>query len=581
MLTKNKDMSLPRLSTAGLRGALAPKQSPDKQAKPTFRRLLRSQQTLARNDTNKHKLTSRILGILISLTFLASCSLPAAEPPASSPLFNLVTVDPNASATPTPFQPAAESFTPRPTLTLLPSMTPLPTLTATNTPAVLPTQTVTSAPTSVPPTSLPIPASTLPQYTFYVLFDYSGRQLAVDETIHYTNQTGVSLTDIVLAVEPNLTPNSFSLETLFLDGATPNYELNGHRLTVYLPQPLAPGSTLSLSMRYRLAIPPKYFDHPHGYLGYQINLTEWYPFIVPYNGGWVLHDPWAFGEHLVYDSADFEVNMKVPEEGITVATSAPAEPNGEWTRYRLSGARTFVFSASDRFVMTESAVGSVVIRSYYFSGHEGAGEGMLNAAVQAVGLFEAKFAPYPYDSLSVVETESPDGQEYDGLVFLSSDFYDQYGGSNRSNMVSIGVHEIAHNWWFGLVGNDQALEPWLDEALAVYSERIFYEFTNPNYGDWWWNFRVNYFSPSGWVDTSIYEGGTFRGYTNAAYLTGAYFLEDLRVRMGDQDFYNFLKDYAARYSYKQATGDDFFAVVRENTSVNINDLIGTYFKGSY
>jgi len=153
--------------------------------------------------------------------------------------------------------------------------------------------------------------------------------------------------------------------------------------------------------------------------------------------------------------------------------------------------------------------------------------------VQAVGLFEAKFAPYPYDSLSVVETESPDGQEYDGLVFLSSDFYDQYGGSNRSNMVSIGVHEIAHNWWFGLVGNDQALEPWLDEALSVYSERIFYEFTNPNYGDWWWNFRVNYFNPSGWVDTSIYEGGTFRAYTNAAYLTGANFSKNCVCALAD------------------------------------------------
>ncbi|MFL7869904.1 MAG: M1 family metallopeptidase, partial [Anaerolineales bacterium] len=420
-----------------------------------------------------------------------------------------------------------------------------------------------------------------PQYTFYVLFDYSGRQLAVDETIHYTNQTGTSLSDIVLAVEPNLTPNSFSLETLFLDGATPNYELNGQRLTVFLPQPLAPGNTLGLSMRYRLAIPPKHFDKPYGYLGYQINLTDWYPFIVPYKGDWVLHDPWAFGEHLVYESSDFEVNMKVPEEDITVATSAPAEENGEWTRYRLNGARTFVFSASDRFEMSESAVGSVTIRSYYFPGHEGAGEGMLNAAVQAVGLFDVKFAPYPYDSLSVVETESPDGQEYDGLVFLSSDFYDQYGGSNRSNLVSIGVHEIAHNWWFGLVGNDQALEPWLDETMAVYSERIFYEFTNPNYGDWWWNFRVNYFNPSGWVDTSIYDAGTFRAYTNAAYLTGAYFIEDLRVRMGDQDFYAFLKDYAARFSHDLVTGDDFFTVVRDNTNADIDDLIQSYFQGTY
>ena len=117
--------------------------------------------------------------------------------------------------------------------------------------------------------------------------------------------------------------------------------------------------------------------------------------------------------------------------------------------------------------------------------------------------------------------------------------------------------------------------------MSVYSERIFYEFTNPNYGDWWWNFRVNYFKPSGWVDTSIYNGGTFRAYTNAVYLDGAYFLEDLRARMGDQDFYKFLKDYAARYSYKLATGADFFATVRDNTSANIDDLIQSYFQGSY
>jgi len=523
----------------------------------------------------------RNLGIFLCLILLASCTLPVGIPPASSPPLNLVTVDPNASATPTPFQPVIESFTPLPTLTFLPSLTPQPTLTPSATPSPTPTLTATIAPPSEPETSDPLPASSRPQYTFHVLFDYYGQQLAVDETIRYTNQTDITMFDLVLVVEPNLTPNSFSLETLFIDGVTPNYALEGHRLTVTLPQALSPGGTVNLSMRYRLAIPPKHFNLPYGYLGYQINLTEWYPFVAPYDGGWVLHDPWAFGEHLVYDSADFDVNMKVLDEGITVAASAPAEENGEWTRYRLYGARTFVFSASDRFLMSESAVGSVVIRSYYFAGHEGAGKGMLNAAVQAVGLFDVKFAPYPYDSLSVIETESPDGQEYDGLVFLSADFYDQYGGSNRSNMVAIGVHEIAHTWWFGLVGNDQALEPWLDEAMSVYSERIFYEFTNPGYVDWWWNFRVNYFNPSGWVDTSIYEGGTFRDYTNAAYLDGAYFLEELRVRMGDQDFYRFLKDYAARYSYKRATGADFFTVARENTNANIDDLIQIYFKGTY
>ncbi len=427
----------------------------------------------------------------------------------------------------------------------------------------------------------PPPASTRTQYVFYALFDYSGRQLAVDETIHYTNQTGANLSDIVLSVEANFHASSFSLETLFLDGISATYDLNGHRLTVYLPQPLPPGGQVTLSMRYRIAIPPKRYEYPHGYLGYQVNLTDWYPFIVPYEGGWVLHDPWDFGEYLVYDSADFEVNLKVAEADVTIAAPAPAEPNGEWTRYRLYGARTFVFSASDRFEVAESAVGPIVIRSYYFSWHEAAGEGMLRAAVQAVALYEPKFAPYPYQSLSVVETDIPDGQEYDGLAFLGSKFYADYNGTAKSNMVSIGVHEIAHNWWFGLVGNDQALEPWLDEAMAIYSERIFYEYNFPNYGDWWWNFRVNYFNPSGWVDTTIYNGGTFRAYTNAVYLTGGYFLEDLRARMGDRDFFKFLKDYASRYSYQRASGYDFFNVVRQNTSVDLSDIIQTYFQGAY
>lgn len=521
--------------------------------------------------------TARALGLLCALTILASCSLPAASLGAPAPPPNLVTVDPNATATATPFQPAAFTLPPTGTATLPPSATASPLPTGTTTAPAPPTQT----PVSGAAPSEPAPASARPQYVFYALFDYPGRQLAVDETIHYTNTTGTSLYDLVLAVEANFQADSFSLETLFVDGASAVYDLSGHRLTVTLPQPLPPGGRVTLAMRYRIAIPPKRYEYPHGYLGYQVNLTDWYPFVVPYEGGWVLHDPWAYGEHLTYDSADFEVNMKVSGEDVLVAAPAPAEPNGEWTRYRLYGARTFAFSASDRFVVSESAVGPVVIRSYAFSWHEAAGEGMLRAAVQAVALYEPKFAPYPYELLSVVETDVPDGQEYDGLSFLGSTLYDSYGGSAKSNMVTIGVHEIAHNWWFGLVGNDQALEPWLDEALAIYSERLFYEYNHPNYGDWWWNFRVDYFNPSGWVDSTIYNSSSYRAYTNAVYLTGGYFLEDLRVRVGDQDFFAFLKDYAARYSYRRAGAQDFFNVLRENTDVDFSDLVRAYFQGAY
>jgi aminopeptidase N len=226
-------------------------------------------------------------------------------------------------------------------------------------------------------------------------------------------------------------------------------------------------------------------------------------------------------------------------------------------------------------------VGQVAIRTYYFAGHEDAAAKMTHVATQAVGLFEPKFAPYPYPVLNVVELDYNDGQENDGLIFLSSAFFDQFGGGVKNNMTTIGVHEIAHNWWFGLVGNDQAMEPWLDEALSLYSERIFYEYTNPDLLDWWWQFRVNYFGPNGWVDMSVYDPDSFRTYTNGVYLNGATFMEDLRVRMGDDNFYRFIKDYAGQMSYRRATGSDFFAIARQHTSADLSDLIAAYFRNSY
>ena len=506
------------------------------------------------------------------LLFLTSCNL-ATPPQTPPPALVLVTANPNALPTPTPFQPGESNSIP----------VELPTLASTFTPA---------PPTDTPLPTLEFTATTLPQptspsqsartqYTLFALLDYYGHQLAVDETIAYTNQTGVSLNEIVMAVEA-MHRGGFTLEHILLNGSPLNFDINGHRLTVYLSQPLAPNAQLTLAIRFRIDIPAKVQDKPYGYDGNkQVNLTDWYPFVVPYVNSWILHDDYYLGEHLVYDAADFDVNVKTTDAGITFATSGVEEPNGEWTRYRLYGARTFALSASDRFQMVESSVGAAAMRAYYYPGYEDEGLAILNAMVRSVGLFESLFGTYPYGSLSVVQADLNDGQEYDGLVFLATKFYNEYSGSARSNLVAIGVHEIAHQWWFGLVGSDQAMEPWLDEALCVYSEALFYQNIYPNSSDWWWQFRVNYFGPSGYVDTSIYEAPTFRAYVNAAYLNGANFMETLHYRMGNDAFFAFLKDYTSRFGRGHATAYDFFAVARQNTTADISDLIAAYFRIGY
>jgi len=527
----------------------------------------------------------RITYFLLLLFLLTSCT--AATPTQQIfPTFILITQAPNASPTPTPFQPSGQipapvwTWTTSPIVFDTPTSTSNPLPTSTNTP--LPPTPVYMPPTqTVPPRSAPPPAA--PSRTNYILYatlDFTAHTLNVDETIRYYNNSGVTLSDVVLSVQPNRWAGAFILNSILQDSTAANiFTLNDQRLTLTLPQQLPAGSATTLTLRFTLSIPAK----GSGLFGYdfnQINLVDWYPFIVPYDNGWVLHDPVSFGEHLVYDAADIEVNVKTGAD-VILAASAPAEANGEWTRYRIYSARTFAISASDEFLVAESAVGATVIRSYYFNGYKAAGDSILYSAVQAVSIFEAKFAPYPYQTLAIVQADIHDGQEYDGLVFISSDFYGQYGGGSKNNLTTIGVHEIAHQWWFGLVGNDQAVEPWLDEAMSAYSEKIFYEYNYPKYGDWWWQFRVDYFEPAGYVDSTIYSHGTFRVYTNAVYLNGAHFIHDLRMLMGDNDFFRFLKDYASRFSRGHTTSHDFFAVVRQNTSADLTYLIAKYFSGSY
>jgi hypothetical protein len=542
-----------------------------------------------REENPSMKARRRSLFKLCSLLVLCGLIISGCAPASSTPPglgFVLVTLDPNSTLTATPFQPVPAtdttipSATNSPVPTDIPTDTPLPTATDTFTP-LPPTHTAVPAVTIPPATPVP-PGSTRTLYTFYVSMDYAGKAVAVNETIRYVNTTGQSLSSVVLAVEPNLWTNCFSLNTIYQDGAVvTNYALDGQRLTISPTQAIQPGAVTSFSLGYSLSLPPKSSTLTFGYLSNQLNLTDWYPFIVPYSGGWVLHDASSFGEHLVYDSADYDVNFKVNAPDVIIAASAPDDSNGDSKHYHLTGARTFVLSASDQFKVDQSAVGPIKISSYYFSGQENASKGVVWMATQSIALYQAKFAPYPHQSLSIVETTLADGQEFDGLVFLGNNFYSDYNGTAKSDLVTIGTHEIAHQWWFGLVGSDQAMEPWLDEAMAVYSEDIFYQYDYPNFGDWWWNFRVNYFGPQGYVDSSIYSFSTFRSYVNAVYLNGANFLDDLRTRIGDEAFFAFLKDYASQFAYGRATGSGFFAVFRQHTTKDFSDIVRQYFQNGY
>ena len=451
--------------------------------------------------------------------------------------------------------------------------------------------------------------------------NYSARVATVNETITYPNNTGEALNNVVLAVEPNLWSGGFSLKSLAIDDQLiTNYTLEPmtQRLEVPLPQPLNPSDTFTITLIYGLILPQMqaYINAAndirpqiYGYTDKQVNFVDWYPFVVPYvsGQGWVLHNPWFYGEHLVYDLADFDVTVtfidganpqiaassaevqpQIPEvtpeatSSGTPAATPSSTPSGAVTHhFVLEGGRTFALSMSDFFKVGTQTVGDVTVYAYYFGVYNASGEALLQTTVEALQTFSERFGPYRHKTLTAVQGDFNDGMEFSGLYFISRDFFNLYDATPKNYLVTIAAHETAHQWWFDAVANDQALEPWLDEALATYSERIYYEAVHPDLVDWWWDFRYFEFLKEGAIDTQIYDGGGQRPYWDKVYLTGARFLEDLRQRLGDEIFFAFLKDYYAQYAGKRATGADFFRVLHEHTAADITDLLAKYFKNSY
>src|SRR5258706_1175531 len=454
---------------------------------------------------------------LISLSllfFTISCATATTIVTSTDPQpgVGFVLVTPNSQPTVTPFQ--------APLITALPPITSEPPATLTPLPTALPTDipVPTDAPTgSTPPTELPTDTSASPpvagdkpQYALNVLIDYAGHTTAVSENVIYPNTSGTALASIVMGVNANLWSGVFNLQSLSVnDQAWSDYSLSGQWLTVNLSAPLQPGQAVKLGIGYSLALPYSAGKYENfGYTARETNLIDWYPFVVPYgSAGWLLPDPYAYGENLVYPIADFRVSLSFADEAgpPVVAASAPASLENGALVYVLPNARNFTISASYEFLMSSADANGVSIYNYYFPEDANAAAMVLQLTQMAVNTYSSSFGLYAHTSLTVVETDLNDGLESDGLYFLARSFYRNYDGTVRNNLSVIAVHETAHQWWYGAVANNQATEPWLDEAMATYSEHIFYESNYPTLVNWWWNFRVNFYNPSGWVDSRVYD----------------------------------------------------------------------------
>jgi hypothetical protein len=417
------------------------------------------------------------------------------------------------------------------------------------------------------------------QHTIVANVDYAARRANVSQSVNYLNRSGEPLATVVLNIEANAFDGLFEMDTLTVGTRPVEYAIQSNRLTVMLPEPLPKNCEVRLNLKF-LVEPPRIVSGitaAKGYFGHserQMNLSLWLPAVAPYRDGqWLVNRPQPVGEQTVLEVADWDVTINVSNANGDLRIAAPGRVqqtgNTQW-RFQLAGARDFSLSMSENYrILRGLSKSGVEIEFYVFPDVIRQGEGgLLNGgdhalaeAVRAFDQFESLFGDYPFSRFVLVQGDFPDGMEFSGLAYVSTAWFYGFDGKVTNYLTVITIHEVAHQWWYTRVGNDAALLPWLDEALATYSEYIYYEEFYPELKNWWWDFRVGWYNPQGAVDSTVYEFSNAREYINAVYLRGVQMLHNLREDIGTDEFFNLLAAYSESASGRIATSEMFWELL--------------------
>ena len=184
--------------------------------------------------------------------------------------------------------------------------------------------------------------------------------------------------------------------------------------------------------------------------------------------GWNLDPYYKVGDPFYSEVANYKVSITTPKEIIVAASGKiiSEREDGDKKTYKIEGQliRDFAWAASKDFVVKEKKVEDTIIKVYSINNDSKLINESLKIGENSIKIFNKIFGKYPYGWYSIVNTEFPSGMEYPGIVFISNDYFHKYLIDILEKVI---VHETAHQWWYGIVGNNQVDEAWLDEGLAL------------------------------------------------------------------------------------------------------------------
>ena len=308
------------------------------------------------------------------------------------------------------------------------------------------------------------------------------------------------------------------------------------------------------------------------------------------NGNFVIDSYHYNGDPFYSEVANYNVNLNVPSNLVLATTGSITDKqvSDDTTNYNIKAltVRDFAMVLSDKFNVVSDKVGDTTVNYYYYNNQYP--NEAIRASVDSVNTFNKLFGKYPYSTLSVVESDFVHGgMEYPNLVLIS-DMVDV-----QSDYINVIVHEIAHQWWYGIIGNNEFNYGWLDEGLTEYSTILFYN-ENPSYNvntkeliknttNSYVTFVDVYTKVFNSVDTSmnrkLNEYNNESEYVYIAYVKGMLMFDSIKDVLGKDKFIKCLQTYFEDNKFKIATPDSLIEAFCKGAKCNLRPVFESWING--
>ena len=413
-------------------------------------------------------------------------------------------------------------------------------------------------------------------------------EIAARARIRFTNREQETIEQIPFFLYPNLTPGGLEVHTLSVDGVAVDPELRdrGSRLLAHLPAALEPGQSVEFLIEYDLFLPVT--DEGEyggfGYVGGVLSLAYCYP-MIPAFAGWNHPLPVPYGDFIFNEVSFYLVQVSMPDELILAAPGielgARQADGRREVIYAMGPSRDLYLALSEEFVIETERIGQTEVRSFAGKDAGAASQRVLSTAVAALRSFGDRFGAYPYTTLTLVSVPfAAFGLEFPGIIINARRLYDlsqSYGGVPSPVLLeSTTAHEVAHQWFYSSVGNDQLLEPWLDEALTQYASWLYYK---DRYGQsaaqGFFRSLEDRWNRVGRAEIPIgrpVHAYTPKEYGAIVYGRGPLFIDALAEHLGEEVFNNFLREYTRTFEWDIVDSGEFEAAAEAACNCRLDEL---------